>query len=93
MTYLPKETYKILLFLAHKTEATHVTLSEYARRISTDLEQVLGLEYKVMQALRFILDVRQPCGGLKGVPMEMLNLAADLVGAVAGIETKSGTKL
>lgn len=82
MTYPPKEIYKTVLFLACKTEATHMTLSEYARRISTDPEQVLAPEYKVMQALRFTLDVKQPFRGLKGVLMEMLNLAAGKVGAV-----------
>ena len=56
MTYLPKGIYKIFLFLACKTEATHITLSEYARQISTDREQVLDPEYNVMQALRFILE-------------------------------------
>ena len=86
MTYPPKEIYKTVLFLACKTEATHMTLSEYARRISTDSEQVLAPEYKVMQALRFTLDVKQPFRGLKGVLMELLNLAEGLVGPVAGTE-------
>ena len=86
MTYPPKEIYKTILFLACKTEATHMTLSEYARRISTDPEQVLAPEYKVMQALRFTLDVRQPFRGLKGVLMEMLNMVEGTVGPVDGVE-------
>ena len=93
MTYPPKEIYKTVLFLACKTEATHMTLSEYARRISTDPEQVLAPEYKVMQALRFTLDVKQPFRGLKGVLMEMLNLADGMVGPVEGMETENGKQL
>lgn len=93
MTYPPKEIYKTVLFLACKTEATHMTLSEYARRISTDPEQVLAPEYKVMQALRFTLDVKQPFRGLKGVLMELLNLADGLVGAVPGTEEQDGKAL
>ena len=85
MTYPPKEIYKTVLYLASKTEATHVTVSDYARRISTDPEQVLAPEYKVMQALRFTLDVRQPFRGLKGVLMEMLNLAAGMTGKVDAV--------
>ena len=93
MTYPPKEIYKTVLFLACKTEATHMTLSEYARRISTDPELVLAPEYKVMQALRFTLDVRQPFRGLKGVLMELLNLAAGLDGHVDGAEQQDGDEL
>ena len=93
MTYPPKEIYKTVLFLACKTEATHMTLSEYARRISTDPEQVLAPEYKVMQALRFTLDVRQPFRGLKGVLMELVNLADGLVGPVQGTEEQDGKAL
>ena len=80
ITYPPKEIYKTVLFLACKTEATHMTLSEYARRISTEVEAVLAPEYKVMQALRFTLEVHQPFRGLKGVLMEMSNLAEGLAG-------------
>ena len=93
MTYPPKEIYKTVLFLACKTEATHMTLSEYARRISTDPEQVLAPEYKVMQALRFTLDVKQPFRGLKGVLMELLNLADGLVGPVPNAEEQDGETL
>jgi cyclin H len=93
MTYPPKEIYKTVLFLACKTEATHMTLSEYARRISTDPEQVLAPEYKVMQALRFTLDVKQPFRGLKAVLMELLNLADGLVGPIPGTEEQDGRTL
>ena len=86
LTYPPKEIYKAVLFLACKTEATHMTLSEYARRISTPPDEVLAPEYKVMQALRFTLDVRQPYRGLKGVLMELLNLADGRVGEIDGVE-------
>lgn len=75
MTYPPKEIYKSILFLASKTEGTHNTLAEFARRISTAPEQILAPEYKIIQALRFTLDVRQPYRGLKGALMELLNLA------------------
>ncbi|GAB7362158.1 hypothetical protein MBLNU230_g2184t1 [Neophaeotheca triangularis] len=91
LTYPPKEIYKTILFLACKTEATHVTLSEYARRISTDPEVVLAPEYKVMQALRFTLDVRQPYRGLKGVLMELLNLAAGVEGVGIGADGEKRT--
>ena len=70
-----------------------MTLSEYARRISTDPEQVLAPEYKVMQALRFTLDVKQPFRGLKGVLMELVNLADGLVGPVPGTEEQDGKAL
>lgn len=93
MTYPPKEIYKTVLFLASKSEATHMTASEYARRISTEQEQILAPEYKVMQALRFTLDVRQPFRGLKGVLMELLNLAEGMVGAVNGTDAADGKEL
>ncbi|KAK5111208.1 hypothetical protein LTR62_005236 [Meristemomyces frigidus] len=92
-TYPPKEVYKTVLFLACKTEATHMALPEYARRISTAPEVILAPEYKIMQALRFTLDVRQPYRGLKGVLMEMLNMAQGMVGQVEGVETKGAKQL
>lgn len=90
ITYPPKEIYKTVLFLACKAEATHMTLSEYARRISTDPESVLAAEYKVMQALRFTLEVRQPFRGLKGVLMELLNAAEGMVGGGVDAEGRTG---
>ncbi|KAK5709537.1 hypothetical protein LTR17_019691 [Elasticomyces elasticus] len=87
ITYPPKEIYKTVLFLAGKTEGTHMKLSEYGRRISTPVEEIMAPEYKVMQALRFTLDVRQPYRGLKGVLMELLNLAEGKVGEVDGVVT------
>jgi len=70
-----------------------MTLSEYARRIATDPDAVLAPEYKLMQALRFTLDVRQPYKGLKGVLMELLNMAEGLVGEVDGVESKGAKAL
>lgn len=82
VTYPPKEIYKTVLFLASKTEAIHVPLSKFCRLMSErDPDSVLAPEYKVMQALRFTLDVRQPFRGLKGTLMEMLNMAEGLVGS------------
>ena len=75
ITYPPKEIYKSVLFLASKTEGVHMSLSEYARRIKTDPKHVLAPEYKIIQALRFTLDVRQPFRALKGCFMDLLNLA------------------
>lgn len=75
MTYPPKEIYKTVLFLAMKTEGHHITLSDYARRISSRGPEILAPEYKIIQALRFTLDVRQPFRGLRGALMELLNLA------------------
>ncbi|KAK5130746.1 hypothetical protein LTR08_001691 [Meristemomyces frigidus] len=93
LTYPPKEIYKTALFLACKTEATHMTLSDYARRISSDPDVILAPEYKIMQALRFTLDVRQPFKGLKGGLLELLNMANGMVGEVEGVETKGATAL
>ena len=75
MTYPPKEIYKTVLFLASKTEATHMTLAEYARRIKTEQADILAPEYKIIQSLRFTLDVRHPYRGLRGILMDLLNIA------------------
>ncbi|PSK56695.1 hypothetical protein B9Z65_6319 [Elsinoe australis] len=75
MTYPPKEIYKSVLFLASKTEGVHMTLSEFARRIKSNAEDILAPEYKIIQSLRFTLDVRQPFRGLRGALMELLNIA------------------
>ncbi|PNS15496.1 hypothetical protein CAC42_755 [Sphaceloma murrayae] len=74
MTYPPKEIYKSVLFLASKTEGVHMTLSEFARRIKSNQEDILAPEYKIIQSLRFTLDVRQPFRGLRGALMELLNI-------------------
>lgn len=76
MTYPPKEVYKTVLYLAMKTEGQHMTLPDYARKISSKGPEILAPEYKIIQALRFTLDVRQPFRGLRGALMELLNLAA-----------------
>ncbi|EME82388.1 uncharacterized protein MYCFIDRAFT_40303 [Pseudocercospora fijiensis CIRAD86] len=75
MTYPPKEIYKTVMFLASKTEAFHLPLSQFSRSVSSEPDTVLAPEYKIMQALRFTLDVRQPSRGLKGTLMELLNMA------------------
>lgn len=82
MTYPPKEIYKTILFLATKTEAYHLTLSHFCRLINAEPDAVLAPEYKVMQALRFTLDVRQPYRGLKGALMDLLNMVQGLVDTV-----------
>ncbi|KAL1584402.1 hypothetical protein WHR41_06307 [Cladosporium halotolerans] len=74
LTYPPKEIYKTALYLANKAESNGWAVSAYAHRISAKPEEILACEYKVMQALRFTLDVRQPNRGLKGVMMELDNL-------------------
>ncbi|KAL1304500.1 hypothetical protein AAFC00_003489 [Neodothiora populina] len=74
-TYPPKEIYKSVLFLASKTEGVHMTLGDFARSISSKPEQILAPEYKIIQALRFTLDVRQPIRGLRGSYMELESLA------------------
>ncbi|KAF1346847.1 cyclin-like protein [Delphinella strobiligena] len=74
-TYPPKETYKSVIFLASKTEGVHMTLGDFASKISSKPEQILAPEYKIIQALRFTLDVRQPIRGLRGCYMELENLA------------------
>jgi cyclin H len=86
-TYPPKEIYKSVLFLASKTEGTHMTLSEYARRIKTDPKDILAPEYKIIQALRFTLDVRQPFRALKGCLMDLLNCAAGHAAALPFLPT------
>ncbi|KAK4961311.1 hypothetical protein LTR10_001801 [Elasticomyces elasticus] len=93
ITYPPKEIYKTVLFLAGKTEGTHMKLSEYGRRISTPVEEIMAPEYKIMQALRFTLDTRQPYRGLKGVLMELLNLAEGKLGEVEGVVTDGAEAL
>jgi cyclin H len=90
MTYPPKEIYKTVLFLASKTEAFHVTLSKFCSLISADHEAVLAPEYKVMQALRFTLDVRQPFRGLKGVLMELINLVDEGKEGLAKLKAPEG---
>lgn len=70
-----------------------MTLGEYSRRIQTSGEVVLAPEYKVMQALRFTLDVRQPYRGLKGVLMEMVELAEGIVGEVQGGDWRGAEEL
>ncbi|CAK4033112.1 Cyclin mcs2 [Lecanosticta acicola] len=82
MTYPPKELYKTVLFLATKTEALHWTVHKFTRAYAGgDAEAVLAPEYKVMQALRFTLDVRHPYRGLKGVLMELLNMIEGIDGS------------
>lgn len=93
MTYPPKEIYKTVLFMASKTEAFHLTVPKFAQSISSDPDTILAPEYKVMQALRFTLDVRQPFRGLKGVLMELLNMADGLMGPVNGTDGRSGSEL
>lgn len=53
-------------------------MQEYAKLVSANPEEILAAEYKVMQALRFTLDVRQPNRGLKGAYMELLNMEAGM---------------
>ena len=85
ITYPPKELYKSVLFLASKTEGTHMTLAEFTRKINSTGDQVLAPEYKVIQALRFTLDVRQPFRGLKGILMELLNLASGTAAVISHV--------
>lgn len=80
MTYPPKEIYKTALYLASKSEATHVKVTDYAARISAEPDAILAPEYKLMQALRFTLEVKQPYRGLKGVLMELSNMVEGLIG-------------
>ncbi|KAF7194892.1 Cyclin CCL1 [Pseudocercospora fuligena] len=93
MTYPPKEIYKTVMFLASKTEAFHLPLSQFSRSVSSEPDTVLAPEYKVMQALRFTLDVRQPSRGLKGTSMELLNMVEGMVGPVPGVEEADGTAI
>lgn len=91
MTYPPKEIYKTVLFLASKTEAIHWSVGRFASSFNGDPEAILAPEYKVMQALRFTLDVRHPYRGLKGVLMELLNMAEGIEGST--LEAKSGNEV
>ncbi|KAK4501336.1 hypothetical protein PRZ48_007144 [Zasmidium cellare] len=93
MTYPPKEIYKTALFLASKTEAIHITVPKFAASISADADAILAPEYKVMQALRFTLDVRQPFRGLKGALMELMNMAEGLMGTLSNTEQKTGKEV
>ncbi|KAH9818963.1 putative cyclin family protein, partial [Teratosphaeria destructans] len=74
LTYPPKEVYKTVLYLATKTEGLHLKVSDYGARIGTEVDAILAVEYKVMQALRFTLEVRKPFAGLKGWLMDAVNV-------------------
>lgn len=76
MTYPPKDIYKTVLYIASKVEHAHMKVAEFGRRIATEPAVIQAPEYKIMQALRFTLDVKQPHRSAKGVQMELLNLAA-----------------
>nr|OQO24372.1 hypothetical protein B0A51_06443 [Rachicladosporium sp. CCFEE 5018] len=79
MTYPPKDIYKTCLYLANKTESLHVEVSDFAYQMGkSNPAEILAAEYKVMQALRFTLDVRQPNRGLKGIHIELQNMAEGL---------------
>lgn len=93
MTYPPREIYQTAMFLASKSEAIHVTVPKFAASIRGNPEAILAPEYKLMQALRFTLDVRQPFRGLKGAMMELLNMAEGLMGSLDGTEQKSGKEV
>ncbi|KAK4954080.1 hypothetical protein LTR66_013591 [Elasticomyces elasticus] len=81
-----REIYKCVLFLALKTEGTHIPLSHFAHQINTEAEKILAPEYKIIQALRFTLDVKQPYRALKGGLMELLNMSQGIF-AIPGNET------
>lgn len=70
-----------------------MALSEFARRISSSPEVILAPEYKVMQALRFTLDVKQPFRGLKGVLMELLEIPAGYAPVPPGVEATANSLL
>lgn len=92
-TYPPKEIYKSVLFLASKTEGVHMNLGDFARSISSKPEQILAPEYKIIQALRFTLDVRQPIRGLRGCYMEIENLAHGRAAPLPFLAPKTATDL
>jgi cyclin H len=72
MTYPGKKILQTAMFIAYKTEFTHMpaeTWSEIIPRSTPD--QILAPEHLIIQALRFNLEIRHPFRALKGASIEL----------------------
>jgi cyclin H len=75
MTYHPKQLLTCALYLATKSSHWHVSIGRYISELEGVTEKdVVGLEFLLMQGLRFTLDVRHPVKGLEGGHLELLEM-------------------
>lgn len=77
MTYHVQNILRTSLFLATKSEFLRENVETFAANSGRNVtaESVLAAEHLVMQGLRYNLDVRHPFRGLKGVLLELTQLA------------------
>jgi cyclin H len=75
MTYQTKQIMTCALYLATKSSHWHVSIGRYISELDGVSEKdVVGLEFLLMQGLRFTLDVRHPVKGLEGGHLELLEM-------------------
>lgn len=75
MTYHPKSILTCALYLATKSSHWHVSIARYISELEGVSEKdVVGLEFLLMQGLRFTLNVRHPVKGLEGGHLELLEM-------------------
>ncbi|KAF2847329.1 cyclin-like protein [Plenodomus tracheiphilus IPT5] len=77
MTYHVQNILRTSLFLATKSEFLRENVENFAANSGRNVtaESVLAPEHLVMQGLRYNLDVRHPFRGLKGVHLELTQIA------------------
>jgi len=77
MTYHVQNILRTSLFLATKSEFLRENVETFAANSGRNVtaESVLAAEHLVMQGLRYNLDVRHPFRGLKGVLLELTQIA------------------
>ncbi|KAI8940578.1 hypothetical protein NX059_001853 [Plenodomus lindquistii] len=77
MTYHVQNILRTSLFLATKSEFLRENVETFAANSGRNVtaESVLAPEHLVMQGLRYNLDVRHPFRGLKGVHLELTQIA------------------
>jgi cyclin H len=75
MTYHPKSILTCALYLATKSSHWHVSIGRFIAELEgVEEKDVVGLEFLLMQGLRFTLDVRHPVKGLEGGHLELLEM-------------------
>ncbi|CBY01207.1 hypothetical protein IAQ61_012078 [Plenodomus lingam] len=77
MTYHVQNILRTSLFLATKSEFLRENVQNFAANSGRNVtaESILAPEHLVMQGLRYNLDVRHPFRGLKGVHLELVQIA------------------
>jgi cyclin H len=82
MTYHPREIMTTALFLANKTENRHYSLKTFAEKLAEipgldkiTADEIVAPEFILTQGLRFCFDVRHPHRALKGLLLELQQLA------------------